>query len=123
MNKKNDEMYNQTKSLVKHILINQKEYFEILSEFEDNETIHQIYESTLSEEATNHLMIIDSIYVLTLRKMANIINELRGKLQSSNNKVENCYDQRNKELEKELHETRMKLETISNIVNRGEKDA
>ena len=120
MNGENSKKYEYTKSCVSELLDNQKEYLEIISEFKDNESIHQLYELTLSEEASKHLMLMGSIYVLTLRKMANVINELRGKLQSSNKKIENHYERRCEELEKELQKTKADLEAISKIINRGE---
>ena len=120
MNNESSKKYEYTKSCLSELLNNQKEYLEIISEFKDNKTIHQIYELTLSEEAEKHLMLMSSIYVLTLRKMAKVINELRGKLQSSNKKIENHYERRCEELEKELQKTKADLEAISKIINRGE---
>lgn len=119
----NKKGYKDMKKSFNDFLDDYYEYLQIISEFKTNEYLQNIHNDIVIETCKTRLFNNDSLslYVLTIRELVNRIKLLNDKtddtvlfnrMEKYRTMYENC--------QKELNETKKKLEEIQKIVNRGD---
>lgn len=121
MTPENEKYFKDTKKTTNSFLDDFHEYLEIISEFKSNPYLKEFHTKVVSEVCKTSLMVKESLYVITIRRLVEMVQTLTMKLDSdgayqSMLRYKSLYEETAKKLER----SEKNLKEISKIVNRGD---
>lgn len=117
----NKAEYKEKKIVLDDLLDNYKEYLEIVSEFNTNDTLRDIHNDVISEMCGKRTYSKESLYVVSIRRLIEMNISMQETLKNDTNKtLVDEYKRKYEETLKELEELKSKMKDILNVISRGE---
>ena len=121
MTPENEKYYKDTKKTTEEFLDDFHEFLEIISEFKTNPYLRDLHQNVVSETCKRYLKAPESLYVLTIRRLVNMVKSLTLITNEDNtHQAMLHYKSLYEETWEELEKTKKDLEDISKIINRGD---
>lgn len=121
MTPENEKYFKDTKKTTNSFLDDFHEYLEIISEFKSNPYLKEFHTKVVSEVCKTSLMVKESLYVITIRRLAEMVQTLTMKLDSDGTYQSMLhYKSLYEETAKKLEQSEKNLKEISKIINRGD---